>query len=85
VWDPASPTVYALARRLPPIKYVVPYHVDDYSSRPEIAKLIIAAPPKFIILTGNAYPEIDELVKDKYLLITQIGSANVYSRRDSTP
>jgi len=86
MWDPASPTVYALARRLPPIKYVVPYHVNDYSTKAVIAKEIIAKPPKFIILTsGNSYPEIGGLIRSKYVLITQIGNADIYVRRNSTP
>lgn len=86
MWDPASPTVYALARRLPPVKYVVPYHVADYSNRASVAKELTAKPPKFIILTaGNPYPEISGLIKKRYILITQIGNADIYSRRDSTP
>lgn len=86
MWDPASPTVYALSRRVPPIKYVVPYHVSDYSTKSIIAAELFAKPPKFIILTsGNTYPEIDGLVRNKYLLITQIGNADIYVRRDSTP
>lgn len=86
IWDPASPTIYALARRLPPIKYVVPYHVDDYSSRSIVAKQIASNPPKFIILTsGNPYPEINILVKSRYVLIDHIGNADIYSRLDLTP
>jgi len=85
IWDPAAPTIYALSRRLPPIKYVVPYHVDDYSSRAIQAKVISANPPKFIILTsGNSYPEISALIKSKYLLINQIGNADIYGRMEST-
>lgn len=82
VWDPASPTIYALSRRLPPIKYVVPYHVHDYSSTELVAKLLQENPPKFIVLTaGNPYPEIRALVTEKYLLIQQIGGANIYVKR----
>ncbi len=83
IWDPASPTIYALARRLPPIKYVVPYHVNDYSSRSIVAGQISAGLPKFIILTdGNPYPEISALVKVRYLLINRIGNADIYLRRE---
>lgn len=82
IWDPASPTIYALSRRLPPIKYVVPYHVHDYSSTGIVAKQLIQNPPKIIILTyGNPYPEISGLVSQNYLLIQQIDGANIYLKR----
>lgn len=82
IWDPASPTIYALARRLPPIKYVVPYHVHDFSSTKDVAAQLIKNPPKLIILTsGNPYPEILPLIAKRYLLIQQVGGANIYMRR----
>jgi hypothetical protein len=81
MWDPDSPVVYALARRFPPVKYVVPYHINDFSGRAEIAKQIEANPPKFIILTSeNPYPEISPIIRKRYLLISQIGNANVWVR-----
>lgn len=80
MWDPDSAAVYALAGRLPPIKYVVPYHVNDFSSRSEVSKQISANPPKFIILTpGNPYPELSPLITNKYILIQQVDGANIYS------
>lgn len=86
MWDPDSPTVYALSRHLPPIKYVVPYHVNDYSSQSEVAKEIAQKLPKFIILTsGNPYPELGVLIKNKYLLVQQIGSASIYVKRAFVP
>ncbi len=81
VWDPTSPTIYALSRRLPPIKYVVPYHVIDYSSMESVAEDIIKSPPKFIVLTpDNPYPEISKLLTKSYLLINQIEGADIYLR-----
>lgn len=81
MWDPDSAAVYALARRLPPEKYVVPYHVLDFSSKAIVAKLIEANPPRFIILTsGNPYPELIPLVKSRYLLISQIEDAGIWVR-----
>lgn len=81
MWDPDSPTVYALSRRFPPIKYVVPYHINDFSSREETVKQIGANPPKFVILTSkNPYPELMPIIEKKYLLITQIGDADIWVR-----
>jgi hypothetical protein len=86
MWDPDSPTVYALSRRLPPIKSVVPYHINDYSSRVDAAKLIAANPPKFIIITSdNPYPELGSLLSQEYIFIEQIGNANIYSRVVQSP
>lgn len=81
MWDSDSATVYALARRLPPIKYVADYHITDYSSLSEVAKELAANPPKFIILTsGHTYPNLNTLLRKKYLLINQIGNSNIYGR-----
>jgi hypothetical protein len=86
MWDSDSATVYALARRLPPIKYVADYHITDYSSLSEVAKQLTANPPKFIILTsGHPYPNLNTLLKKKYLLINQIENANIYGRIDLAP
>lgn len=86
MWDPDSSTVYALARRLPPVKYVADYHVTDYSSLNAVAKQLSDNPPKFIILTsGHPYPDINPLLKRKYLLIDQIDNANIYCRIDFAP
>lgn len=85
MWDPDSAAVYALARRLPPIKYVVPYHVHDFSSTADVAKQIEANPPRFIILTaGNPYPELGSLIRNKYILIQQIEDASIYVKK-TTP
>jgi len=86
MWGPDSPTVYALSKRFPPIKYVADYHVMDFSSKAIVAKNIAADPPKFIILTNSyPYPEIGALLKKKYLLINRIDDASIYSRIDFAP
>jgi len=86
MWDPDSAIVYALSRRLPPIKYVADYHINDYSSLSEVAKQLSANPPKFIILTsGHPYPNLTPLLEDSYLLVSQIENANIYSRRNLAP
>ena len=81
MWDPDSPTVYALSRKLPPIKYSVPYHVYDYSDKATVVGELSKNPPKFIILTsGNPLPEITPLLSAKYIPIQQIDGAAIYSR-----
>lgn len=86
MWDPDSATVYALARRLPPIKYVADYHITDYSSLAKITADVSKTLPKFIILTsGHSYLNLSLLIREKYLLIAQIGNANIYSKIEFTP
>lgn len=81
MWDSDSPVVYALARRLPPIKYVVPYHVNDYSNRTNVIKDLHKNPPKFIILTTeNNFPELYPLLGQRYLLIQSVENAEIWSR-----
>ena len=79
IWDSDSAIIYALAKRLPPIKYVADYHVNDYSNRELIAKEIESKLPKFIILTsGHPYPELTPLISTRYILISQIQNANIF-------
>jgi 4-amino-4-deoxy-L-arabinose transferase-like glycosyltransferase len=81
MWDADSSTVYALARRLPPIRYVADYHINDFSSKEEVAGELTENPPKFIILTSNyPFPELTPLIKMRYLLVQQIENADIYSR-----
>lgn len=81
IWDPASPTIYALSRRIPPVKYVVPYHVYDYSNTKELAQNLNKNLPRFIITSIRyPYPEIASIVKSDYLLIQQIDDVNIYIR-----
>lgn len=86
MWSPDSAAVYALSKRMPPIKYVADYHINDYSTKIIEAKKIEASLPKFIIMTNN-YPfyELTTLVKQKYVLVNRIDDANIYSRIDFTP
>lgn len=83
MWGPDSAAVYALSKRLPPIKYVVDYHILDYSTKAQEAKNIAVNPPKFIILTkDNPYLELGSLIKSKYILVNTIGNADIYARLD---
>lgn len=86
MWGPDSAAVYALSKHLPPIKWVIDYHVYDYSSKANEAINIAKTLPKMIILTNSyPYPELSSLIKSKYLFINQIDDAYVYSRIDFAP
>lgn len=80
VWSNDSAAIYALSRRLPPTKYVADYHFIDFSTKEETFKTLGENPPKFIVITPNAYefPELETFVKANYLLIDNIDSASVW-------
>lgn len=81
IWDPDSPSIYALSRRLPPIKYVADYHIKDFSSREELLKSLTEVRPKMIILTsGNPLPGIDNILDAGYILVAQIGNADIWTK-----
>lgn len=80
VWGGDSPTIYALARRLPPIKYVADYHILDYSSESIVATELGRNEPKLIIFLPHAhpFPELRALVAKKYLLIDNANRAEIW-------
>ncbi|MFZ5932568.1 MAG: hypothetical protein ACOYT7_00565 [Patescibacteria group bacterium] len=82
VWGPESSLVYALARRLPPGKYVADYHITDFSSKEEELKILEKNPPKFIIfLPGSQpFPQVLPLLRKSYLLISDIDGAEIWRR-----
>ena len=83
MWDSDSAAVYAMAKRLPSIKYTVPYHVADFSNKKIVAEQLNTNPPKFIILTTELkFSEISTLLSKRYLMIQQIDNANIYTRLD---
>ena len=81
VWGPDSPTIYALSRRIPPIKYVADYHVFDYSSKCEIVKMLSSDKPRFIVITLEAKPflEVAGFLHKNYLLVnSRIDDAEIW-------
>ncbi|MEK7061292.1 MAG: hypothetical protein AAB954_01375, partial [Patescibacteria group bacterium] len=81
VWGPDSTTIYSLSRRIPPMKFVADYHVFDYSSKPDVVKMLSASKPRFIVITSEAKPflEIRSLLHQNYLLINSIENAEIWS------
>jgi len=81
VWGSENQTVYALSRRLPPIKYVAQYHINDFSSNAEVVEKIKNNPPKLIILLPDSpsFREIVPFLRDNYILIETIDGAEIWS------
>ncbi|BCX14479.1 MAG: hypothetical protein KatS3mg088_162 [Patescibacteria group bacterium] len=63
--------IYALSKRLPPIKYIADYHIKDFSNKSVVAKQIIEARPKIVIFLSESEPflELEDWLKKNYLKI----------------
>jgi hypothetical protein len=80
VWGPESQTVYALSRRLPPIRYVANFHINDYSAPDEEFKKIQANPPKVIVVLPNApdFDKLQSLINEQYITVNEVDGATIY-------
>ncbi len=55
VWGDSS-HIYALTKRLPPIKYIADYHIKDFSNIEYVVDNLQLNKPKFIIILPNSKP-----------------------------
>lgn len=83
ILSPDAPAIYALSRRLPPVKYVADYHINDFANKAQLAKEIAAKLPRFIVLTSGSGPfnEINPILKSAYLPIDNLDGAEIWSLR----
>ena len=79
VWG-SDGKIYALSRRVPPVKYVADYHIRDFWSKEELAKSLTQTLPQAIVLLpeGKSLPQINKLLDENYILLTNIEGANVW-------
>jgi 4-amino-4-deoxy-L-arabinose transferase-like glycosyltransferase len=79
VWGDAS-IVYAISRRLPPIKYLVGYHINDFSSTEIVVTKLIQNPPPFIVLLPDEKVPgvLDNFIKKDYALTETIDGAQIW-------
>lgn len=79
VWG-GDTTIYALSRRLPPIKYVANYHINDFSSKEEVVQALVKDKPKLIVLLPEApgFPEIIPLLRESYILVSTSDGAEIW-------
>ncbi len=81
-----EPYIYALAKRLPPGRYTVAYHVIDFDSYQETLDAWKKHEPKVVIVVAyekREFPELEAVLKNDYVLVEKIEAALIYRRLDS--
>lgn len=80
IWSNDSAAIYSLSKRLPPIKYVADYHINDFSSKKEILRLLTIQKPKIVVIAKNStgFFELNELLNQKYYIISEVDSSQIW-------
>lgn len=80
VWGADSSNVYALTRRLPPIKYVATYHINDFSNQDEVLNQLSERAPELIVILPDSqpFPNLLLLLQDRYGLAETIGGSQIW-------
>jgi hypothetical protein len=79
VWGEASP-IYALTRRLPPTKYVVDYHIRDFSTPAETLNTLSQNMPVFVVVLPDSpeFTQLDMFLSRNYALSETIDEATIW-------
>jgi hypothetical protein len=85
VWED-SPTIYALSKRLPPIKFAAGYHINEFADKKDILDQIIANKPVMIVTMPEAIPfeGLEFVLSRHYAIADTVDGAKIW-RRISTP
>ncbi len=80
IWGGDSSNIYALSKRLPPIKYVATYHINDFSSREEVIQELNSKTPVLIVIQENsdAFADLQLFVRQRYGLAERVGGNEVW-------
>ncbi len=72
--------IYALAHRLPPIKYVADYHINDFSSPKETIGVLKNSMPAFIVILPDSpgFPALTNMLLSNYGLVETIDGATIW-------
>ena len=80
VWGKGSSYIYAMTKRFPPGKYVVDYHIKDYSNDKETISTLKADPPSFIILlpSSRKISGMESFLNKNYGFVENIDGAEIW-------
>lgn len=80
IWGDGA-CIYALAKRLPPGRYTVNYHIYDFNGYLETLEAIEKKQPKIIVMLEPAkerFPQLESLLATSYVQAKKIGEAEIY-------
>lgn len=79
IWGDSS-MIYALSRRLPPIKYVADYHINDFSDKDEVLQSLRADMPALVVVLPESepFPRLNGFLRNNYGLVEQIGGVEIW-------
>lgn len=77
--------IYALTRKLPPVKYVVAYHIFDFNARDNTLTVLKEKPPKYIIATAppTRFPELYAFLNTQYFILDYKDDATIWLRKNT--
>jgi len=82
IWGDGA-CIYTLSGRLPSGRYTVNYHIYDFNGYKETLKAIEEKRTPTIVMLESAqerFPQLESLLAIDYVLVRQIGKAEVYQR-----
>lgn len=80
IWGDGA-CIYALAKRIPPGRYTVNYHIYDFNGYSETIQAIEEKNPKIIIIlepAGEKFPQLESLLTTNYIQTKEIGKTKIY-------
>ena len=83
VWGDGVP-IYAMSRRLPPIKYVADYHIRDFSTKEDVLDALTLNPPELIVILPKSddFNSLNQFTNESYILLTSINGAHIWKLLD---
>lgn len=77
--------LYVLTNRLPALRFVATYHINDFYSPEETARDLQKSLPSFIIVKqgSQSFPQLEAILRDNYFELQKEGSLIVFSKKPS--
>jgi len=71
VWEDSA-QIYALSKRLPPIKYAAGYHIKDFYNKDKLIEDLFLKKPKVIIILpeSETFPELENFAESYYIRLS---------------
>jgi hypothetical protein len=80
VWGDSGIAIYALTKRIAPIKYVATYHIADFWDLQGTYDSLANDKPEVVVILPDSpqFPQLSAMVTSDYVLISQVEGAKIY-------